>query len=182
MAARSRSSSRQSHTQSPDAGVLLTMEQQQIEDGVALDAVRVAAIQKTEHYCIANWGAAPALAQTAEQKATVKALERGIKEGKSLDEKLTPTAKREINPPLQAGGDEDDEDADAVEGEEDEEDDDDDDEDDDDEDEDDEDEDDEDDADEDDADEKAVDDPASRRSAARLVLTEPRYTLRLAQR
>jgi ferritin-like metal-binding protein YciE len=79
---------------------------QEIEDGPALDAVLIAAIQKTEHYCIAAWGTARALAQTAEQKATVKAMERALKEGKSLDEELTRLAESEINPQLQAGASE----------------------------------------------------------------------------
>jgi ferritin-like metal-binding protein YciE len=79
---------------------------QEIEDGPALDAVLIAAIQKTEHYCIAAWGTARALAETAGQKTTVKAMKRALKEGKSLDEKLTKLAESEINPQLQAGASE----------------------------------------------------------------------------
>ncbi len=73
---------------------------EEIEDGAALDAVMISAMQKTEHYCIAAWGTARALAQTAEQKATVKAMERALEGGKSLDEKLTQLAESEINPQL----------------------------------------------------------------------------------
>ena len=36
---------------------------QEIESGPSLDAVLIGAIQKTEHYCIAAWGTAEALAQ-----------------------------------------------------------------------------------------------------------------------
>jgi ferritin-like metal-binding protein YciE len=40
---------------------------QEIEAGPALDAVLIGAIQKTEHYCIAAWGTAKALAQAVGQ-------------------------------------------------------------------------------------------------------------------
>jgi ferritin-like metal-binding protein YciE len=73
---------------------------QEIEAGPALDAVLIAAMQKTEHYCIAAWGTARALAQAVGQKTTVKAMERALKEGKSLDEQLTQLAEQEITPQL----------------------------------------------------------------------------------
>src|SRR5689334_1363842 len=41
---------------------------QEIPAGPALDAALIGAIQKTEHYCIAAWGTARSLAQTAEQR------------------------------------------------------------------------------------------------------------------
>jgi ferritin-like metal-binding protein YciE len=73
---------------------------QEIAPGPALDAALIAAIQKTEHYCIAAWGTARSLAQAAEQRTVVKAMERALKEGKRFDEELTQLAESEINPQL----------------------------------------------------------------------------------
>lgn len=73
---------------------------QEIEQGPALDAVLIAAIQKTEHYCIAAWGTARALAQAVGQETTVEAMERALKEGKAMDEQLTELAEQEITPQL----------------------------------------------------------------------------------
>jgi ferritin-like metal-binding protein YciE len=73
---------------------------QQIEPGPALDEVLIAGIQKTEHYCIAAWGTARSLARAVEQKTTVRAMERALKEGKSFDEELTELAESEITPAL----------------------------------------------------------------------------------
>lgn len=73
---------------------------QEIEDGPALDAVLIASLQKTEHYCIAAWGTAKSLGQALEQKSTVKAMERALKEGKRFDEQLTELAEQEITPAL----------------------------------------------------------------------------------
>jgi ferritin-like metal-binding protein YciE len=75
---------------------------QEIEAGPALDAVLIAAIQKTEHYCIAAWGTARSLAQALGNKTTVKVMERALKEGKDLDEQLTQLAEQEITPQLLA--------------------------------------------------------------------------------
>ena len=72
----------------------------EIEEGPALDSVLIAGIQKTEHYCIAAWGTARSLAQALGQKATVRAMERALGEGKSLDEQLTRLAEQEITPSL----------------------------------------------------------------------------------
>jgi ferritin-like metal-binding protein YciE len=87
---------------------------QEIEQGPALDTVLIAAIQKTEHYCIAAWGTARALAQALEQESVVESMERALGEGKSMDEQLTQLAESEITPSLmsssEAGGDEDEED------------------------------------------------------------------------
>lgn len=73
---------------------------QEMEEGPALDAVLIASLQKTEHYCIAAWGTAKALGQALEQKSAVKAMERALKEGKSFDEELTRLAEQEITPAL----------------------------------------------------------------------------------
>lgn len=73
---------------------------QEIEEGPALDAVLIASLQKTEHYCIAAWGTAKSLGEALEQKSTVKAMERALKEGKSFDEELTQIAEEEITPAL----------------------------------------------------------------------------------
>jgi ferritin-like metal-binding protein YciE len=76
---------------------------QEIEEGPALDAVLIAGIQKTEHYCIAAWGTAKSLAQACGLKIGAQAMERAVKEGKSFDEELTQLAEKEITPALMAG-------------------------------------------------------------------------------
>ena len=73
---------------------------QEIEEGPALDAVMIASLQKTEHYCIAAWGTARSLGQALGQRSTVRAMERALKEGKSFDEELTDLAEQEIAPAL----------------------------------------------------------------------------------
>lgn len=76
---------------------------QEIEEGPALDAVLIAGIQKTEHYCIAAWGTAKSMSQACDLKAGIQAMERALKEGKSFDEELTQLAEKEIMPALMAG-------------------------------------------------------------------------------
>ena len=80
---------------------------QEIEAGPALDAVLIAGIQKTEHYCIAAWGTARSLAESLEAKTAAKAMERALKEGKGYDERLTELAERELTPALVEAGAED---------------------------------------------------------------------------
>jgi ferritin-like metal-binding protein YciE len=75
---------------------------QEIEAGPALDAVLIGAIQKTEHYCIAAWGTAKALAEAVGQKTAVRVMERALKEGAPFDERLTKLAAEEITPALLA--------------------------------------------------------------------------------
>jgi ferritin-like metal-binding protein YciE len=77
---------------------------QEIEAGPALDAVVIGSIQKTEHYCIAAWGTAKALAEATGQSTVVRAMERALKEGKQVDEELTQLAEKEINPAVVAQG------------------------------------------------------------------------------
>jgi len=76
---------------------------QEIEQGPALDSVLISGIQKTEHYCIAAWGTARSLAQAVEEKTTVQAMQRALKEGGQLDERLTKLAEEEITPELLSG-------------------------------------------------------------------------------
>ena len=78
---------------------------QEIEAGPALDAVLIGAMQKTEHYCIAAWGTAKALAQAVGQKTAGRAMERALKEGGPFDERLTKLAAEEITPALLAAAD-----------------------------------------------------------------------------
>jgi ferritin-like metal-binding protein YciE len=73
---------------------------QEIEAGPALDSVLIAALQKTEHYCIAAWGTARALAKATGQKAAEKAMDRAIKVGAKFDERLTQLAEQEVTPAL----------------------------------------------------------------------------------
>jgi ferritin-like metal-binding protein YciE len=79
---------------------------QEIESGPSLDAVLIATIQKTEHYCIAAWGTAKALAEAVGQKAAVRAMDRALKEGGKFDRRLTELAEKEITPALLALGSE----------------------------------------------------------------------------
>lgn len=76
---------------------------QEIEPGPALDAVLIAGIQKTEHYCIAAWGTARSLAQAVEEKKAVQAMERALEEGGPFDERLTKLAEKEVTPALLSG-------------------------------------------------------------------------------
>jgi len=73
---------------------------QEIEQGPGLDAVIIGAMQKTEHYCIAAWGTAKSLAQAVGNKTATRAMDRALKEGKGVDEKLTQLAEKEITPAL----------------------------------------------------------------------------------
>lgn len=73
---------------------------QEITHGPALDAVLIAGIQKTEHYCIAAWGTARSLAQAVDASSTVQAMDRALKVGGPFDEKLTALAEKEITPAL----------------------------------------------------------------------------------
>ncbi len=73
---------------------------QELEQGPALDSVLIAAIQKTEHYCVAAWGTARSLAQATSQKPVVRSMERALEEGKKLDEQLTQLAEAEVTPAL----------------------------------------------------------------------------------
>jgi ferritin-like metal-binding protein YciE len=75
---------------------------QEIEGGPALDAVLIAGMQKTEHYCMAAWGTAKALATAVGQKTAVRAMDRALKEGEPFDERLTKLAEEEVTPALLA--------------------------------------------------------------------------------
>ena len=79
---------------------------QEIEAGPALDAVLIAALQKTEHYCIAAWGTAKSLGAAVEQKSAVRAMERALREGGKYDDRLTALAEEEITPALLAQAEE----------------------------------------------------------------------------
>lgn len=77
---------------------------QEIATGPALDTVLIGAMQKTEHYCIAAWGTAKALAEALGEKNAARSMERAIKEGVSFDEELTELAEKEITPALLSQG------------------------------------------------------------------------------
>ena len=79
---------------------------QEIAAGPALDAVLIAALQKTEHYCIAAWGTAKSLGAAVEQKSAVRAMERALREGGKYDDRLTALAEEEITPALLAQAEE----------------------------------------------------------------------------
>jgi ferritin-like metal-binding protein YciE len=78
---------------------------QEIEQGPALDAIIIGAMQKTEHYCIAAWGTAKTLAQAVGNKTATRAMDRALKEGKGVDEKLTLLAEKDITPALLTAAD-----------------------------------------------------------------------------
>jgi ferritin-like metal-binding protein YciE len=79
---------------------------QEISTGAALDAVLIGSMQKTEHYCIAAWGTARALAEAVGQKTAVRAMERALKEGSAFDERLSKLAEKEVMPALLASQEE----------------------------------------------------------------------------
>lgn len=67
------------------------------------EAVAIAAVQALEHYCIALWGTARALADEAGEDKIARTLERAVEEGYQLDRELTEIAERRVNP--EAAGD-----------------------------------------------------------------------------
>ena len=69
-----------------------------IEEDAMIDALVLAAVQKTEHYCIAAWGTAAALARLLDEDEIVRTMEQALDEGKRLDEEMTKLAEEEINP------------------------------------------------------------------------------------
>lgn len=77
---------------------------QEIAKGPALDAVLIGAAQKLEHYCIAAWGTARALAEALEVESAAEAMQRAIDEGKELDQELTSIAESEVNPAVLEAG------------------------------------------------------------------------------
>src|SRR3954470_1039218 len=94
-----------------------------IEEGAMTDAFILAAVQKTEHYCIAAWGTAAALARLLDEDEVVQAMEQALEEGKRLDAEMMKLAEEEINPRMIEEDEEDDgaEEEDEEDGEEDEE-------------------------------------------------------------
>jgi len=75
---------------------------QELEEGPALDTVMIAALQKTEHYCIAAWGTVKAMGAAVGQDDLVSAMDRALEEGRAYDERLTQLALEEITPALMA--------------------------------------------------------------------------------
>ena len=69
-----------------------------IEEDALFDAFVLAAVQKTEHYCIAAWGTAAALARLLDEDEVVRTMEQALDEGKRFDEEMTKLAEQEINP------------------------------------------------------------------------------------
>ena len=74
-----------------------------------IDAFVLAAVQKTEHYCIAAWGTAAALARLLDEDEIVQTMEQALDEGKRLDSEMTKLAEEEINPRMLDEDEQDDE-------------------------------------------------------------------------
>jgi ferritin-like metal-binding protein YciE len=90
-----------------------------IEEDALFDAFVLAAVQKTEHYCIAAWGTAAALARLLDEDEVVRTMEQALDEGKRFDEEMTKLAEQEINPRMiedEEGEEEDDEEGEASSG------------------------------------------------------------------
>src|SRR4051812_45765373 len=90
-----------------------------IEGDALFDAFVLAAVQKTEHYCIAAWGTAAALARLLDEDEVVRTMEQALDEGKRFDEEMTKLAEQEINPRMiedEEGEEEDDEEGEAPSG------------------------------------------------------------------
>src|SRR3954466_8474412 len=90
-----------------------------IEDDAMVDAFVLAAVQKTEHYCIAAWGTAAALARLLDEDEIVQTMEQALDEGKRFDAEMTKLAEEEINPRMLDADDEGDEDDEELEEEDD---------------------------------------------------------------
>lgn len=69
----------------------------QLEGESIADAAIIGAAQKMEHYEIASYGTARAVAQQTGQKKIVTLLEKTLKEEKAADEKLTELAEAGLN-------------------------------------------------------------------------------------
>ena len=80
-----------------------------IEEDAMIDAFVLAAVQKTEHYCIAAWGTAAALARLLDEDEIVQTMEQALDEGKRLDAEMTKLAEEEINPRMLDEDEQDDE-------------------------------------------------------------------------
>ncbi len=65
----------------------------------------IAGAQKIEHYCVAAWGTARALAQALGIQSVNESMSRALDEGKDLDRQLTELAEGEILPELLADED-----------------------------------------------------------------------------
>jgi ferritin-like metal-binding protein YciE len=91
-----------------------------IEDDAMIDAFVLAAVQKTEHYCIAAWGTAAALARLLDEDEVVRTMEQALDEGKRFDEEMTKLAEEEVNTRMLDEEGEEDEEPEEEEGEEDE--------------------------------------------------------------
>lgn len=78
-----------------------------------IDAFVLAAVQKTEHYCIAAWGTAAALARLLDEDEVVRTMEQALDEGKRFDDEMTKLAEEEVNPRMIEEGEEDEEESSA---------------------------------------------------------------------
>ncbi len=80
-----------------------------IQNENLIDPFVIAAVQKTEHYCIAAWGTAAALARLLEEEKVVRTMEQALANGKRFDEEMTKLAEEDVNPRMMDAGEEDDE-------------------------------------------------------------------------
>lgn len=74
--------------------------QELVKEGMeseVLDAGLIGAAQRVEHYEIAGYGTARAMAETLGHRKAVKLLEQTLKEEKAADEKLTRIAETIVN-------------------------------------------------------------------------------------
>lgn len=78
---------------------------QEMAVGPARDAVLIAGTQKIEHYCVAAWGTARALARALGVQSVTEVMSRALDEGRDLDRQLTELAEGEILPELLADED-----------------------------------------------------------------------------
>jgi ferritin-like metal-binding protein YciE len=69
------------------------------------EAIAIGSIQALEHYCIATWGTVKALAEEMGERQVVQVMDRALKSGKELDQRLTEIAESRVNPQAtQRGG------------------------------------------------------------------------------
>jgi ferritin-like metal-binding protein YciE len=71
---------------------------EEIEPKQLLDAALLGDVQKIQHYCIAAWGTAAALARPLGKDSAVKTFEQALEHGKRFDKEMTELAVKEVNP------------------------------------------------------------------------------------
>lgn len=73
------------------------LESRELEEGATRDALTIAAMQRAQHYLMAGYGSARAMAEKLGNYEQADALTKGLDESRDLDRALTGLAMRSIN-------------------------------------------------------------------------------------